>query len=288
MILPDIDWNEMWRKTQAQKHPPGRDPRAWDKRAPEFARHAAGSQYIGQFLSIMKPEPDWTVLDIGCAAGTLAVPLAPSVKRITALDPSPVMLSLLQDRCREDNIANVGIVNGRWEDDWDALGIGVHDVTVASRSLVTDDLQTAVEKLQSHAGKRVYISTLVDDGPYDRAIVEATGRKLCHGADYILVYNYLRTLGIYANVAFTTSNHEKTFTDIEDAVHSMRWMIQEMTPREEDRLREHLARSLVPDENGRWKLPRGLVVRWAVLWWDVENSRTPESMPPGDGNLCLH
>ena len=218
MSLPDVDWNELWRRTQAEKHPPMRDPKFWDKRAPEFTRHVAASEYIGQFLRIMKPEPHWAVLDIGCAAGTLAIPLAPSVKRITAVDPSTVMLSLLDDRCREHNIANIRLVNGKWEDDWGALGIGLHDVVVASRSLVADDLQTVIDKLQRYASKRVYISTLVDDGPYDRRIVEAVGRKFCHGADYILVYNLLRTLGIYANVAFTTNRYEKTFTDIEDAI----------------------------------------------------------------------
>lgn len=267
MSLPDIDWNELWRTTQARKHPPARDPKFWDKRAPEFSRHAVRGEYIGQFLGIMKPEPHWTVLDIGCAAGTLAIPLASSVKLITALDPSAVMLSLLDSRCREDNIANIRGVNGKWEDDWTSLGIGVHDVAIASRSLVTDDLHTAVDKLQSYARKRVYISTLVDDGPYDRKIVEAVGRNFCHGADYILVYNMLRTLGICANVAFTASSNEKTFTDIENAVESMRWMIHEMTPREEDRLRSHLSRSLVR-ENGAWKLPYRQIVRWAVIWWE--------------------
>ncbi|MDR3566571.1 MAG: class I SAM-dependent methyltransferase [Syntrophobacteraceae bacterium] len=268
MSLPDINWNELWRSTQAEKHPPARDPRFWDKRAPEFTRRATGSEYVGQFLGIMRPEPHWTVLDIGCAAGTLAIPLAPSVRQITALDPSTVMLSFLDNRCREENIANIRIVNGKWEDDWSALGIGVHDVALASRSLVTDDLLSAVDKLKRHASKRVYISTLVDDGPYDRRIVEAVGRKFRHGADYILVYNMLRSLGVYANVAFTTSSHDKRYTDVEEAVNSMRWMIHEMTPMEEDRLRSHLSKSLVR-ENGAWKMPYQLVVRWAVLWWDV-------------------
>ena len=268
MNFPDIDWNELWRATQAEKNPRARDPGFWDKRAPEFSRHVSRSEYIGQFLSIMKPEPHWTVLDIGCAAGTLAVPLAPSVKHITALDPSPVMLSLLHDRCREGCIANISTVNGKWEDDWSALGIGVHDVALASRSLVGNDLMSAIEKLCSHASKRFYISTLVDDGPYDRAIVEAVGRKLSHGADYILVYNLLRSIGIYANVSFTTRMQNRTFADIDNAVDSMRWMIHEMTPNEEDRLRTHLAGALVR-ENGAWKMPYRFIVRWAVLWWEV-------------------
>ena len=269
MIQPDIDWNEVWRKMQAEKHRPRRDPQFWDTRAPEFARHVTTSDYIGQFIEIMKPEPHWSVLDIGCAAGTLAIPLALLVKTITALDASPIMLSLLDERCHTEGIENIRTVNGRWEDDWDTLDIGIHDVAIASRSLITDDLRQAVLKLQKHADKRVYISTLVADGPYDQKILRAVGRKFSSGADYILVYNLLRQMKIYANVAFTVNREEKTFSDMEDAVNALRWMIHEMTPEEEQMLRKHLACCLVK-ENGHWKLPYHRTVRWAVLWWDKD------------------
>ncbi len=269
MNLPNIDWNEVWRKTQAEKQAPMRDTKFWDKRAPEFSRHASASDYIGQFLKIMKPQPDWSVLDIGCAAGTLAVPLAPSVRRITAMDPSAAMISLLEKRCREHGIDTIKIVHGRWENDWDALGIGIHDVTIASRSLIVDDLHGAILKLQKYARRRVYISTLVGDGPYDRNIVEAVGRKLNLGADYMVVYNLLRQMGIYANVAFTVNREEKTYRDLDDALKAVRWMIHEMTPEEEEKLVNYLAKYFVR-ENGCWKMPYRRVIRWAVLWWDKD------------------
>jgi SAM-dependent methyltransferase len=269
MSMVSNDWNELWRKAQSEKRIPRRDPGFWEKRAPEFSRHAASSSYIEQFMAIMKPEPYWSVLDIGCAAGTLAVPMARMVRSITALDSSNNMLCLLDERCRQHGIGNIRIVRGRWEDDWNELDIGVHDVAVASRSLVVDDLHRAVLKLQNHAARRVYISTLVDDGPYDRKVIEAVGRKVCLGADYIVVYNILREMGIYANVAMTVNRDEKSYRDLDDAVKSMRWMIYEMTPEEEGRLRAHLEGCLVR-EGDRWKLPYRRVVRWAVLWWDKD------------------
>ncbi|MBF0509283.1 MAG: methyltransferase domain-containing protein, partial [Deltaproteobacteria bacterium] len=222
-----------------------------------------------QVMQIMQPEPDWSILDVGCAAGTLAVPLAPYVNTITALDPSTVMLSLLKERCREENIANIKIVEGRWEDDWNEFGIGVHDVAIASRSLIVEDLRQAILKLDSHARRRVYLSTLVDDGPYDRRIVEAVGRTHRRGVDYILVYNLLRQMGIYANVTFTVHREDKTFLDVDDAINSVRWMIHNITPAEEDRLKRHLNEQLVR-ENGHWKLPYQNVVRWAVIWWNKD------------------
>lgn len=269
MTLPSIDWNHLWQETLARKDAHLHDPKFWDKRAPEFTRHATASDYIGQFMRIMNPEPHWTVLDVGSGAGTLAVPLAPSVKAITAIDSSKVMLSLLDKRCGENGIGNITAINGRWEDDWDELGIPVHDVAIASRSLIMDDLREAVLKLESRARKRVYISTLVDDGPYDRKVIEAVGRDFFLGADYTLVYNLLRQLGIYANIAFTVNARQQMYKDLDDALNSMRWMIYEMTPDEENRLREYLSATLIR-ENGHWRMPYRRIERWAVIWWEKE------------------
>lgn len=270
MNLPAIDWNEVWQRTQREKHVPTDDSKFWDQRAPEFARHATASDYVGQFMTTLKPEPHWSVLDIGCAAGTLAVPLAPRVKSITAMDPSTVMRSLLDERCREQGIDNIRIVKGGWQDDWEALGIGIHDVAIASRSLLMDDLRAAIGKLEGYARKRVYLATLVDDGPHDRQLLAAVGRKFCPGADYIVVYNLLRQMGIYANVAFTIHRQDKTYADVEEALQDMRWMLRDITPPEEERLRHHLTGCLV-GEHGRWRLPYPRVVRWAVLWWERDS-----------------
>ncbi len=269
MSVPSIDWNDVWKQIHDNRHDSTHNPEFWNKRAPSFARHASGSDYVRQFIDIMKPDPAWSVLDVGCAAGTLAVPLSSLVGSVTALDSSITMISLLDERCLLQDITNIRRVEGRWEDDWDALNIGVHDVAIASRSLVMEDLRSAILKLESRAGKRVYLSAMVDDGPHDRRMVEAVGRTFGPRADYIVVYNLLRQMGRYANVAFTVNKEEKLFTDVEDAVNSLRWMIQDMTPEEEARLTSHLEANLVRNPEG-WKLPYPRVIRWAVLWWEKE------------------
>ena len=269
MSMPSIDWNEVWKQFRKNRRDSTHDPEFWNRRALSFSRHASGSDYIRQFIDIMKPDPGWSVLDVGCAAGTLAVPLSSLVGSITAMDPSTAMLSLLDERCLKQGITNIRRVHGKWEDDWDALNIGVHDVAVASRSLITDDLRSALLKLESRAKKRVYLSAMVDDGPRDRRIVEAVGREFGPRADYIIVYNLLRRMGRYANVAFTATKEEKPFKDVADAVQSLRWMIQDMTPEEEARLTHHLESTLVRDSEG-WRLPYSRVIRWAVLWWEKE------------------
>ena len=267
MDILAVDWNEVCRQKQLKTSFPLRDAKFWDRRAPEFTRHATQSDYIGQFMRIMNAEPGWSVLDVGCAAGTLAIPIARSVKGITAMDASAGMLSLLEERCRKEGIGNIRSVRGRWEDNWDELGIGVHDVAIGSRSLLVQDLHSAISKLDAHARERVYISTIVGDGPHDRRIIEAVGRRFHPGADYIYLVNLLYQMGIHANVTFTFQDEDRSFADIGEALESVRWMLDEMTPEEEERLRGFLAEYLVVTD-GRWKLPNRFLVRWAVLWWE--------------------
>ena len=267
MIMLSIDWNQVWKQFRDNRQDSSKGTEVWNKRAASFSRNAAGSDYARQFIDIMKPDPVWSILDVGCAAGTLAVPLSSRVRSITAIDPSMTMLSLLDERCWQQNINNIRSVMGGWEDDWEELDIGVHDVAVASRSLITDDLCAAILKLERYADKRVYLSTHVDDGPHDRRLIEAVGRTFEQRADYIVVYNLLRQMGRYANVTFTVNTEDKIFKDVEDAANSMRWMIHDMTPEEESRFIRHLQATLVQNSNG-WKLPYSRVIRWAVLWWE--------------------
>ncbi|NTU43683.1 MAG: class I SAM-dependent methyltransferase, partial [Nitrospirales bacterium] len=191
METKQIDWNRLWMDARTERTKKWDGKAFWNKRAPSFAKHATESGYAKDFLAIMRPEPHWTVLDVGCAAGTLAIPLSCKVQAITAMDISDVMLEMLSERCRDQGIGNIRTLKGGWEDDWDALGVEEHDVAIASRSLIVNDLRTAITKLNNAARKRVILSSMVGDGPFDRRIYEAVGRDLNRGPDYIYVYNLL-------------------------------------------------------------------------------------------------
>ena len=57
---------------------------------------------------------DDTWLDIGAGAGRYALPLARSVRRVVALDPSRSMLGALRESMAEHEIENVDVVEARW------------------------------------------------------------------------------------------------------------------------------------------------------------------------------
>lgn len=162
--LRDLDWNRFWKAKFASRASLRRDASFWDGRAQYFAKSTETS-YSDQLLALMKPEAHWTVLDMGCGSGTLAIPLAGRVASVTAVDFSREMLAVLRKRCAQKGFSNVKTIHGSWEENWNKLGIGLYDTAIASRSLVVDDLQASLLKLNAVARKRVYIVTVSGDGP---------------------------------------------------------------------------------------------------------------------------
>ena len=264
-----IDWNVLWKAHRSSKNVPKRDVNFWDKKAEGFSGNGWSSNYANDFVRIMEPKRCWTVFDMACGTGALAVPLARYVRRVTAADYSPKMLEVLDGQCRTRGLDNVTMINLSWEDDWKAKGIDKFDVAVASRCLVVDDLKQAITKLDGVARERVYISTIVGDGPHDRRIYKAAGKELRPGPDYICTYNILHQMGIYANLKFIRDHRQESFDDLNAAFTYHAGFIGNVSARGKKGLREYLARHLVP-KNGRLVFDYKKLILWAVMWWEKE------------------
>jgi 2-polyprenyl-3-methyl-5-hydroxy-6-metoxy-1,4-benzoquinol methylase len=103
----------------------------WDGRASSFAEGAIETEYADAFLALMRPEPHWSILDMGCGSGTLAVSRARMVSAVTAVDLSAGMLDVVRARCAAETIPNVDTVPASWDYDWLGKGIDIHDVAIA-------------------------------------------------------------------------------------------------------------------------------------------------------------
>jgi SAM-dependent methyltransferase len=268
--ISEIDWNDLIR-IQRKKKPEKKKPGShyWDKRATSFVDHVGKTFYPENFIKIMEPESDWTVLDMGCGGGTLALPLASKVREITAVDFSDRMLEMLGEEIQRCDICNIKTINASWDDDWSSRGIALYDVAIASRSMSVDDLESAITKLNRAAKKRVYISTVVGDGPYDRRIYEAVGRDLIPAVDYIYVYNLLYQMGIHASISFIHEETARTFDNIEVAKDYLKWMLHELTSEEEYKLDLFLDRNMVM-KDGKKVFDYKKAFKWAVIWWNKE------------------
>lgn len=267
-----LDWNRLWKEAMARKEEAA-DTRArseyWNRRAPSFAARTHETSYTKTFLEVMAPEPHWSVLDVGCGSGTLALPLAGQVQSVTAMDFSEAMLEQLAVRREEQGLSNIRTLHGGWEDDWEALGVGVHDVAIASRSLIVNDLEAALRKLDQAARVGVFLTAPAGHGPSDRRALEAVGRPSRKGPDYIYVYNLLHQMGILANITLIKAEDGRPFASPEEALDFYRTLIDCLTTEEDQRLQEYLHRELVP-RAGRWYLPHRDAIRWALIWWRKE------------------
>lgn len=269
--IRNIDWSAAWAEAQTRiraKRPYG-DPLFWNKRARNFADHQSGkNDYPRQFVDRLYLDPTWSVLDVGCGPGTLALLLAERVRTVTALDFSESMLSILKERTDEAKIDNINPVLANIDDNWDDLGIMQHDLVIASRSMATRDLEGILSRLTRFARKKVVVSAMVGKGPRDPRILEAAGRVREPGPDYIYVINQLYRMGIYADLGFIVQNIERSYESHDAALEDCRWMIDGMTGEEEDRLRRFFRENL-EQRNGKWFLTGSEPIRWAVISWNT-------------------
>lgn len=272
MNIQAIDWNEVWKNQRTREYDDGQNKAYWDGRAQSFHSVADGGPYVSQFLDIVQPEPDCRVLDVGCAAGTLAVPLASRVQQVTALDISPLMLDGLQSTCRQRGIQNIHTVQASWTDDWDRLNIEPHEVAIASRSLIVPDLRQAIEKLNRFATRRVCISTPVGVGPLDPVMFQAIGRLCKFGPDYIYVYNLLYQMGVQAHVSFISYQEDRTYQNHDEAFRALQRKVGDLLPQEETALHNYVQRSFIC-RDGRLIRREPLTICWAVMWWTPSPQR---------------
>lgn len=265
-----LDWNELWRKAVTRKWPDLENrARYWNRRAASFSRRSPDSLYTRAFLDLLAPEPHWSILDVGCGTGTLAIPLAGLVQQVTAMDFSEAMIEHLVRDCTGQGIRNIRALQAGWEDDWERAGIGLHDVAIASRSLVVENLEEAIRKLDQAARHRVYISCPVGDGPMDRRTLEALGRTFQKGPDYIYVYNLLHQIGIYAHIRILRTEEERTFDSPGEVLDFYRGIIEDLKPGEDERLCSYVADNLMP-RDGRWALRGQQALSWALIWWEKD------------------
>jgi len=276
-----INWNEFRKAiiSEGRKRRDRENPgEMWDKRAEEFNRSTRGrSERTERQVASLGLDPDYTVLDVGAGTGRLSVPIAKIAKQVTAVDQSSGMLSYLQDNMAEEGLSNYKAIQKRWEDVEIGVDIEPHDVVVASHSLGMFDLQEALAKMNAAAKKRVYIFTAAGKWFFDdfeeelwERIYDRPPRR--HGgfrSDYMLLYNILHDMGIFANVEIKDAEHVQRYESLDEAVE--RWKARREIPAEnESILREYLAKNLEDDNGGSLVFRRR--TKSAMIWWDKSES----------------
>jgi len=260
-----INWNELWKMMRSGRRREGSSGSSWDGRARKFNERALRNrERTEKQLANLELKPDYTVLDVGCGTGRLAIPIAKQVASVTAVDQSTGMLACLQENMENEGVTNITSINKRWEDVELGVDIEQHDVVLSCNSLGVPDIQEAITKMDAASKRYVYIITSAGrwmDGDME-AITGRRGRS--RGMmDYIFFYNLLHEMDIYANVNIQDTEYEQHYDSLDEAVNRWKGM-RDVSPEKEDALREHLSKILVED-NGTLSYKRRS--KNATIWW---------------------
>lgn len=284
-IQPPInpDWNEIWKARQSlhesSKH--FDDPsHNWNRREnAERYDYTSRSEYDDRVMTTiggMDITKNSRVLDIGAGPGTLAIPLAPRVKEITAIEPGEGMVAILNERMRKEGITNVTPIQKRWEDIDPASDLdGQYDVVIASLSLTMEDIRMALQKMNAASRDSVYLFWFVDMPFWERMYADLW--KPLHGSEYHpgpkadCLFGVLYQLGIYANVEMLPLKKEYRFATLDEMTAFFRRRFN-VTTEEQERVMADYLKPLIRTTGPEIVISGDST--FAKIWWRKDRKKT--------------
>ena len=120
----ELNWREVWerkhrermertdkRKIKAEDF--DRVARDYSERN-RFSNYEYGRKAVEAVREIISP--DFEVLDIGAGPGTLAIPLAEKVRKVTVVEPSREMIKYLVKEVEEEGVKNIEVIDKSWQE----------------------------------------------------------------------------------------------------------------------------------------------------------------------------
>ena len=259
-----------------------RDSQAyWNKRAATFTRDTT-VEYERWLLDLLALKAGEEILDMGCATGTLAVPLARAGHRVHGCDFAEAMLAILDERTAAENLPITSHLLA-WEDDWDELGLGENsvDVAFASRSLMSGNVFSAVHKLDAAARSRAAV--VVPDSllpSRDPRLLTYLGRSARHPRVVREVTRALTSLGRVPVFATTRTFRPMRFSSFDEARSDLRRLAgpEPFTAREQRLFDAYAEQHFVREDAAtssekareRWLLDYPLPVTWEFIGWSTD------------------
>ncbi len=259
-----------------------RDSQAyWNKRAATFT-HNATSDYERWLLDLLALEAGEEILDMGCATGTLAVPLARAGHRVHGCDFAEAMLAILDERAAAENLPITSHLLA-WEDDWEEAGLGENsvDVAFASRSLMSGDVSACVRKLDAAARSRAAV--VVPDSllpSRDPRLLTYLGRAARRPRIVREVTRALTSLGRIPVFATTRTFRPMRFSSFDEARSDLRRLAgpEPFTAREQRLFDAYAEQHFVREDAAtssekareRWLLDYPLPVTWVFIGWSTD------------------
>lgn len=260
-MIETIDFATMYKEHKKASTFKGKKADDWDEKAESMSKRVIDSPYVAEFISKMNLEGCETLLDVGCGPGTIALALAPQMKKVCGLDLSTGMLECFLKNAQDRKLPCAQTIHRSWEDDWS--DVEEFDIVVASRSIEVKDLKEALNKLHSKAKKAVYLTYKAGGSFVDERILEFIGKKIVTRPDYMYVLLILREMGIFAKLDFIdTPGGSVSYENKEVFLTSLEWSVGGLSDGERLKADEFYEQRIA---TGIFK-PTGF--KWAFIYWE--------------------
>jgi SAM-dependent methyltransferase len=249
----------------------------WNSRAETFSKTCERNAYAARFIERLAPEKGQTVFDMGCAAGTLAVPLARAGHRVFAADFAPKMIEHLEARIAEEQLP-ISTTLMAWQDDWSTYGFSENavDVALASRSIPSDDLAEGIGKLDRIARYRAAVTVPAGSLPLlEPRLLSYLGRPVPPMRTDTDVIGILADLGRFPELSYIPCERPMKFDSFEQARAELHKMAgpTPFTQQEQTLFEDYVAEHVYEDSTDGvscFRLDYTLMVSWAFIRWSTE------------------
>ncbi|WP_297981668.1 class I SAM-dependent methyltransferase [uncultured Methanobrevibacter sp.] len=266
--ISKVNWEAVWQKSIKKSF---KKEKNWDDIAKDYGKWLEHDDYPDVLIGKMKLSKDDTVLDVGCAEGTISRKIAKKVKSLTGLDKSKLMLEELNKKAKIDNLNNINTIQMNIED-MDPEILGNYDIVLASRCLNgISEIKECLLKLNQIANKYVYITVFGSSThKYKKEKAEIAGKEFKAGTDYIILVLLLKSLGIEANVIQLDCKNLKEYHSFDEAIERSIWRLGELEEENRKNLINYFKESFVQNERGNWVNPKDKT-DLVLIWWKKEN-----------------
>jgi len=266
-------WDEQIVRAFEQKRQAGEDSaNFWDNQenVDRYVQrmHNDDRGRIESQLSSMNIPQGSSVLDIGSGPGTLAVPLALSGCSVTVVEPSAPMIRGMETYRSLTNAPPIREIMKPWE----AAApeeIGMHDIVIASRSMMMGNIRECLLKMDASANIAVHIFWFLIPPSLSRGNVDLWpllhGEPYCYEPTADLLWNSLYQLGIYANLTVETKNVGQAFTSMNEMRKDYYTRLVAKTDEQKEIVNTYLDEHMIQTKKG-YVIPG--TSRTAHIWWE--------------------
>ena len=158
-----------------------------------------------------------------------------------------------------------------WNEDWSKREIPVCDIAISSRSLISDDLESCLLKLEQAASKRVCLGVWTSGNHrFDRKIAEAIGYNYSDCGAFVYIMNILfeknrRPKLSYIEGPFKTQK----YGSFEECVSAVADSFPDgLSGEQYDRLVEYTKAHLIQKDDV-WVYDHAGTATWAFISWEL-------------------